>query len=128
VKDILQTNQNLINYIAYKVVELIPEVPIKVNNDDFVFTTRATASNAVLFPEIVTKDYTTSLANNFNKPVLFLWGKYDFAVSKKLRDSLIPKLTANKITNISFDASGHYMMFHEPTKFSTSITDFIKTL
>lgn len=119
-----------INNLAYSVVSKINEVPIKVNenNTDFKFTTRAINSNDVIFNEILVKDNTQTLVNNFNKPILFLWGKYDFAVSKKLRDNLIPKLRGNPVTSIKFDASGHYMMFHEPTKFAYSVVNFIKTL
>ncbi len=121
-------DETLANFLAYRVVEKIGEVTIKVNNDDFKFTKRALKSNQGLFPEIVTKDYSNSLAEHFKKPVLFLWGKYDFAVSKQLRDALIPKLTTNKVSNINFPASGHYMMFHEPTLFAKSIRGFVEAL
>jgi pimeloyl-ACP methyl ester carboxylesterase len=115
------------NAIAYSVVNEIPEVPVKVNNADFDFTQRAAISNATLFPEIIASNFTSSLAD-FQLPVLLLWGEYDFAVSKTLRQEVLDNIGSQEVTNITFPASGHYMMFHEPTLFTSSMKDFIQGL
>lgn len=117
------------NRLAYKVVEKISQVPIKVNasGEEFILTLRAINSNLTLFDQILVTDNSATLAN-FNKPVLILWGKYDFAVSKQIRDKAIQNLTNAQITNILFSASGHYMMFHEPDLFASSVKTFLGSL
>lgn len=127
VKKQLQNTATNVNALAYSVLEKIPQVTIKVNNAEFNFTTRAAASNNVLFSQIVATDNSASLIN-FNKPVLMIWGKYDFAVSKQIRNKALLNLTNAQVTNIEMLASGHYMMFHEPNLFATSVTNFLKSL
>ncbi|HBS11956.1 MAG TPA: hypothetical protein DEO36_05335 [Flavobacteriaceae bacterium] len=61
-------------------------------------------------------------------PILILWGEYDFAVSKSQRNEIIMEINASNLTNIIFPESGHYMMFHQPDLFATSILDFINNL
>lgn len=115
------------NATAYALLEQIPEVEIKVNMGDFKFTQRALTSNRILFQSIKETDNTEAL-NNFTKPVLVLWGQYDFAVSKQIRDAALANLTKAKVTNVLFRNSGHYMMFHEPEEFARSIISFLGTL
>lgn len=128
IKEGLIADPNQANSIAYAVVNEIPEVTVKINNaEDFEFTKRAIKSNRQLFTEIVESNYTSSLSS-FNLPVLLLWGEYDFAVSKTLRQEVIDNIGTDDLTSITFNASGHYMMFHEPVLFANSIKDFIEGL
>jgi pimeloyl-ACP methyl ester carboxylesterase len=123
---LLSPNTN-VNALAYSVLEKVPQVTIKVNNADFKFTTRAYTSNNALFPQIVATDNSASLIN-FNKPVLMLWGKYDYAVSKQIRNKALLNLTNAQVTNIEMPASGHYMMFHEPSLFASTVINFLNSL
>lgn len=115
------------NQIAYTVLEKIPEVLVKVDNSDFKIKDIGYISNVALFPEIIVTDNTPFL-KDIKFPSLFLWGKYDFAVSSKQRDEAITNIGSTIKKNIVFDASGHYMMFHEPDKFAQSIIEFMKGL
>jgi pimeloyl-ACP methyl ester carboxylesterase len=115
------------NYLAYSCIEKVAEVPVKVNNGEFIFSNRVSTSHPILIGEL-SKTNNTAQLPAFTLPTLLLWGKYDFVVSKKQRDEVISKIGTAKLTNVELDASGHYMMFHEPLKFATSIIDFIKTL
>lgn len=123
----LQEDPENANALAYSVLDNIPEVVVKVKNADFTLTQRAVNSNIKLFSEILETD-NTPFVGGFNLPILFLWGEYDFAVSETLRDEVISKVDAQYITNITFPASGHYMMFHEPDLFATSMINFIDGL
>ena len=116
-----------INSIAYQVIENISEVPIKVGISDFNFSDRARISNQALFPEILSTNLTSDL-NDFTFPILVIWGKYDFVVSKKLRDELLMHLQSTSLTNAELSASGHYMMFHEPMEFADHVLDFMDDL
>jgi pimeloyl-ACP methyl ester carboxylesterase len=127
VKMQLQNPSTNVNALAYSVVDKISEVPIKVNNADFKYSARALKSNGALFPSILLTDNSASLLN-FNKPVLMLWGKYDFAVSKQIRDKALNNLKNAQVTNIVFTKSGHYMMFHEPELFASSVNSFLGKL
>jgi pimeloyl-ACP methyl ester carboxylesterase len=127
IKRQLQLAVTNVNALAYQSVDKISEVTTKVNNADFKFSSRAIKSNQALFPSILATDNSLSLAN-FEKPVLMLWGKYDFAVSKKIRDKALIHLTKAQVTNVLFDKSGHYMMFHEPDLFSSTVNNFLQKL
>lgn len=126
-KSKLASDSDFANVLAYKCLEKIAEVPIKVVNSDFNFALRVYTSNPVLFREIL-KTNNVIHTQNFTLPTLILWGKYNFAVSKKQRDEVITSIGTTKLTNIEFEASRHYIMFHQPAKFATSVVDFIKTL
>ncbi|MDC1105479.1 alpha/beta hydrolase [Prolixibacteraceae bacterium] len=116
------------NALAYIVTNYIPEVLTKVDNHkDFTINNRGYLSNSVLFDEILKTNNTQNVAA-FTKPILILWGKYDFAVSASQKKEVEKVAEKNQITNIVFPASGHYMMFHEPALFAKCIDDFIKSL
>ncbi|QZE15260.1 alpha/beta hydrolase [Halosquirtibacter laminarini] len=124
----IKSSKTNANVLAYQVTKYIPEVLIKVDNHkDFVINQRGILSNSTLFNEILKTDNTQNVAA-FTKPILILWGKYDFAVSASQKKEIEAVVNAKQITNVVFPASGHYMMFHEPTMFAKSINDFIKTL
>ncbi|QZT38818.1 alpha/beta hydrolase [Halosquirtibacter xylanolyticus] len=124
----IKSNKTNANALAYQVTQYIPEVLIKVDNHkDFAINQRGYLSNSVLFNEILKTDNTQKVSA-FAKPILTLWGKYDFAVSASQKKEVEGVVDANQITNIVFPASGHYMMFHEPALFAKSINDFIKTI
>ena len=128
IKKLLKENPEKSNSIAYAVTQIIPEVLIKVNNaTDFKFTARALTSNSALFEEIL-KTNNNSILKDITIPCLILWGKYDFAVSKTYQQETIQNLGSKNITSINFNASGHYMMFHEPDLFAKSVIDFVGTL
>jgi len=116
-----------INSLAYGCLNNIPEVVTKVNLADFKHTQRALTSNGALFPEILTSNNTSGVST-LTIPVLLLWGKYDFAVSKQLRDELMGVLPPAKLTSVTMQASGHYMMFHEPELFASYIKQFMDKL
>lgn len=128
VKQELKDNADKANALAYEVVNKIPEVPIKVDNSEFNFELKSLLSNKVLFPQILKTNNTSILASGFELPTLILWGDYDFAVSKTIRDEALQNLSSAKVTNVNFHASGHYMMFHEPELFANSMKDFIAKL
>lgn len=115
------------NQIAYTILEKIPEVIIKVNNSDFKIKDIGYISNIKLMKEIIKTNNVNHL-NSVKFPTLFLWGKYDFAVSSKQRDEAMNNIGSTIKKSIVFDASGHYLMFHEPEKFAQSINDFIFSL
>lgn len=115
------------NQIAYTVLDKIPEVTIKVNNSDLKITDIGYISNIKLLEEIIVTNNAPSLSS-VNFPSLFLWGKYDFAVSSKQRDEVLKNIGSSVKKSVVFDASGHYMMFHEPEKFAQSINEFIASL
>jgi len=123
-KNVQAENANL---FAYSVVEKIPQVTTKVDNDQFKFTKRGENSLVELYPQILATDNSASLSN-LKKPVLMLWGKYDFVVSKRIRNKALLNLTNAQVTNLEMPASGHYMMFHEPDLFATSIINFLNSL
>lgn len=127
VKQQLISSPNTANSLAYSVTEKIPEVTVKVNNSDFKYTNRAITSNGKLFPEILATN-NNSFLNQFNFKTLLIWGKYDFAVSKTYRNEALSNLPTANVTSIEFPASGHYMMFHEPNLFATSVINFVNTL
>lgn len=127
IKNVVKENPNLANQVAYKILDFIPEVPIKVDNSDFKISDRAISSNSVLFKEIVKVDNNPYLGN-VKIPCLVLWGKYDFAVSKEYKNEFLKNIGSKNVTNINFEASGHYMMFHEPNLFAESVGNFIKSL
>ena len=126
VKEKLSKKPKVANKLSYEVLNEIPEVKTKVDMSQFGFTVRAILSNKALFAEILKTDNTPALAN-FNLPILLLWGEYDFSVSKTLRAEVIANIPV-KATSISFPAAGHYIMFHQPDLFATSIKDFIESL
>lgn len=127
-KKLLKENPEKFNSIAYAATQIIPEVLIKVHNDtDFKFTTRALNSNSALSQEIF-KTNNNQYLKNITMPCLVLWGKYDFAVSKTYRNELLQNIGSKNVTSIDFNASGHYMMFHEPDLFAKSVIDFVGTL
>lgn len=115
-----------INQYAYNVTNEIPEVLTKVNFD-FRLSGRQANANINLFQEISKTNNNQSLSN-ITMPCLVLWGKYDFAVSKTYRNELLQNIGSKKVTSIDFNASGHYMMFHEPDLFAKSVIDFVDTL
>lgn len=115
------------NQIAYSVLDKIPEVTIKVNNSDFKIEDIGYMSNIALMQEIIVTNNVPSLGD-VKFPTLFLWGKYDFAVSSKQRDEVINTIGSSVKKSVVFDASGHYMMFHEPEKFAQSVIEFINSL
>jgi pimeloyl-ACP methyl ester carboxylesterase len=127
VKTDLASNPNLYNKIAYALTQIIPEVLIKVDNDDFKFTERAISSNSLLFKEIVHTNNAPVLSN-ITMPCLLLWGKYDFAVSKTYRKEFLANIGSKEVRSVDFNASGHYMMFHEPDLFAKSVIDFLNLL
>lgn len=127
IKQQLANDPNKTNSLAYDVLENIPEVTIKVDNDDFETTQRANRSNSELFDQIISTNNTSAMAD-FTLPILILWGEYDYAVSKTLRDEAISNIASSQVTNVLFDASGHYMMFHEPDVFANSMKNFIESL
>ncbi len=130
VKNELSENPSLAtaNKFAYSVTNMIPEVLIKVSNTtDFKFTTRAISSNAALFEEI-TKTNNNPVLKNVTMPCLILWGKYDFAVSKTYEKEFLANIASKNVTAIDFNASGHYMMFHEPELFAKSVINFTTAL
>ena len=127
-KKLLKENPEKINSIAYAVTQIIPEVLIKVHNDtDFKLTNRALTSNSALFEQII-KTNNNAILKDITMPCLVLWGKYDFAVSKTYRNELLQNIGSKNVTSIDFNASGHYMMFHEPDLFAKSVIDFVGTL
>ena len=126
-KSNLLTYPDAVNQIAYGVTEKIPEVVVKVNNSDFTINDRGYISNATLFSEIIKTDNTPYL-KQVKMPSLFLWGKYDYAVPSQQRDEVIANIGSSSKKSVIFNASGHYMMFHEPQVFSKSIIDFINGL
>lgn len=127
VKNQIANDPFLANFIAYDMLDSIPEVLIKVNVLDFDFTDRAESSNRFLFREILLTNNTPFL-QDVTIPTLFLWGKYDFSVSNQLRIEAMSNIGSSKKVDIGFAASGHYTMFHEPNVFSQSVVDFIDNL
>jgi pimeloyl-ACP methyl ester carboxylesterase len=127
IKQQLIDNPDIYNAIAYSAVNEIPEVPIKVNFADFNLSERAFISSNSLFSEIVTSNFTSTLSN-YNLPVLLLWGQYDFVVSKTLREEVLNNIGSENVTSITFQSSGHYIMFHQPELFAISIKNFIEGL
>lgn len=126
VKNTLAEKPQHANRLAYSVTLEIPEVSTKVNNSDFDISFRALKSNMTLFTQIIKTDNTSTLSE-CELPTLMLWGKYDFAVSKSMQDEINMHSSA-PVTKIDFNASGHYMMFHEPILFAQSLKDFISKL
>jgi pimeloyl-ACP methyl ester carboxylesterase len=116
-----------VNALAYEVETKIPQITNPINMSEFKFSQRAGASNSTLLPAVVATNNTASL-RNFNKAVLVLWGQYDFAVSRRMRDEAVQNLTSSTITSVRFSASGHYMMFQEPVLFASSINTFLSRL
>lgn len=115
-----------INQTAYAVTNEIPEVLIKVNFD-FKLSGRQANANINLFQEIG-KTNNNQYLSNITMPCLVLWGKYDFVVSKTYQNELLQNIGSKNVTSIDFNASGHYMMFHEPDLFAKSVIDFVGTL
>ncbi|MCD0467205.1 alpha/beta fold hydrolase [Flavobacterium sp. ENC] len=124
IKEAVKEQPEKVNSLAYLVTSEIPEVVIKVNNADFKFTSRADSSNPPLFKEIVKRDNNPFLAD-IKMPCLVLWGKYDFAVSRTYQKEFLKNIGSKDVTNVDFNASGHYMMFHEPDLFARSVIDFM---
>jgi pimeloyl-ACP methyl ester carboxylesterase len=127
VKNGLLTDPNIANFTAYDILDSIPEVLVKVSILDFNLTDRAESSNEVLFREII-RTNNSSFLQSVTIPTLFLWGKYDFAVSNKLRIEAMSNIGSSKKVFNEFTASGHYMMFHEPYIFAKNIVDFVNSL
>jgi pimeloyl-ACP methyl ester carboxylesterase len=126
-KNDLVTYPNVANYLAYDLLDSVPEVLVKVPISDFELSERAETSNGVLFREILLTNNTPFL-QNVTIPSLFLWGKYDFAVSNKLRIEAMANIGSSKKVFKEFTASGHYIMFHEPTFFANSVVEFVDGL
>lgn len=126
-KNDLANNPNIANFIAYDMLDSIPEVLQKVSILDFKLTDRAESSNQVLFNEILLTN-NISFLQNVTIPTLFLWGKYDFAVSNKLRIEAMSNIGSSKKIFKEFTASGHYIMFHEPDIFAKNVVDFVDSL
>ena len=61
-------------------------------------------------------------------PTLLLWGKYDFSVSKKMRDEVISNSGSTNLVSVEFEASSHFPMYQEPVLFATTVLDFINGL
>lgn len=127
IKAKLKENPLQANSLAYACLDKFGEVIIKVNNADFKYASRVGSSNTTLFSEIIKTNNSTQVVN-FTIPTLILWGKYDFAVSKKQKEEIISKIGTTKLTTVEFKGSGHYMMFHEPNLFATSILKFMNSL
>ena len=127
VKNDLAANPEYANFLAYDMIDSIPEVLVKVSILDFDFTDRAETSNHVLFNEFISSNNTPYL-HDITMPSLFLWGKYDCAVSNQLRVEAMANIGSSKKVYKEFTASGHYIMFHEPNFFANSIVEFVNSL
>lgn len=124
IKKVVKEQPEKINSIAYLLTAEIPEVVIKVDNVDFKMSSRGHSSNSYLFKEIIKRDNNPFLTD-VKMPCLVLWGKYDFAVSRTYQKEFLKNIGSKDVTNVDFNASGHYMMFHEPDLFAKSILDFM---
>lgn len=127
VKKIIKKSPKKANREAYLATLEIPEVTIKVKNSDFVVNYRGIISNLKLFKEIVLKNMTPEL-KNYTLPTLLIWGKFDYAVSKQQRDEVLAKSGSKSLKSVELNASGHYMMFHQPEAFADAIIEFIAGL
>ncbi len=126
-KNDIAANPEHANFIAYDMIDSVPEVSIKVSILAFDFTERAESSNQVLFHEFTNTNNTPYL-QDITMPSLFLWGKYDCAVSNQLRVEAMANIGSSKKVFKEFTASGHYIMFHEPDIFANSVVDFVNGL
>lgn len=126
-KKIIKKSPKKANREAYLATLEIPEVTIKVKNSDFVVNYRGIISNLKLFKEIVLKNMTPEL-KNYTLPTLLIWGKFDYAVSKQQRDEVLAKSGSKSLKSVELNASGHYMMFHQPEAFADAIIEFIAGL
>ncbi|PIF45505.1 pimeloyl-ACP methyl ester carboxylesterase [Chryseobacterium sp. 52] len=127
VKNQVAANPQSINSLSYSCIENISEVPVKVPVTDFSFTPRALTSNQYIFPVLINTDNNTYLPS-YTLPTLLLWGKYDFSVSKQLRNQVLQLSGANNIVSVEFNSSSHFTMFQEPDLFAGSIKTFIEGL
>lgn len=127
IKKYAEENKGEINKIAYSIVDEIPEVLIKVDNDDFKKGSRFSSSNTNLFKEIIVTDNNPFL-KDITMPCLLLWGKYDFAVSRVYQGEFLANIGSKAVTSVDFNSSGHYMMFQEPVLFTKAVVDFMGKL
>lgn len=120
-------NNNTINALSYDCVEYIDQVPVKVPRSDFTFTPRAIHSNQNIFPVLVSTNNNSYLPS-YTLPTLVLWGKYDYSVSKQIRDQLLNLSGSSNLVSVEFSASSHLPMFQEPDAFAEAIENFIEGL
>lgn len=85
--------------LSYSAMANIQDAANYVDIQKLKMTKRGIKTNQSLFPEIVQTNNNPSL-KNFTKPVLLIWGKYDYCVSKKIKSDLKNYLSATKVTDV----------------------------
>lgn len=123
----VQQNVYYANSYSYDCVSFIDEVSVKVPISDFQMTDRARNSNSYIFPVLLQTNNNSYLAN-YTLPTLALWGKYDFSVSKQIRDELLSHSGSKNLVSVEFESSSHFPMFQEPDLFSSTIKNFTDNL
>ncbi len=126
VKNDISRNPNAANGISYSCIENIGEIIIKVF-PKYPASARAINSNTAISPELVNTN-NNSYLKSYTLPTLVLWGKYDFSVSKKIRDQVLANSGSKKLVSKEFMTSSHFPMFQEPDEFAATIENFIKSL
>ncbi|ANQ49722.1 alpha/beta hydrolase [Flammeovirga sp. MY04] len=118
-----KTPQNS-SLLAYYILDKMPDAHRYVNIEKMHWSERAIASNNSLIPEVLLTNNNQNM-EELDFPILLIWGKYDYCVSKKLREDLIEHLDAEQITSVELPHSGHYMMMNEPELFSKKVGEFL---
>lgn len=125
VKKNISSNPYSSNPISYDCIKNIEEVIVKVY-PIYPNTARALNSNRYIFPVEIKTD-NNSYLRSYTLPTLVLWGKYDFSVSKQIRDQALANSGSKKLVSKEFMASSHLPMFQEPDEFAVAIENFIKS-
>ncbi|MFM2269464.1 MAG: hypothetical protein RL757_2905, partial [Bacteroidota bacterium] len=76
--------------------------------------------------DLLNASYSDKLGN-ITKPVINIYGKYDFTVPKGLGEEIMQKISSKKKKIVILQHSGHILMDNEPDLLYNEVTTFVRT-